>query len=88
MITIFEKFQSQKYSEGDYVLLDGDIFARIDKYGKFGDLIQYYVEIFDKIDNTFFNRRQWIDNDEIKRKLNSEEMKVINLALYSKKYNL
>lgn len=88
MITLFESFKSQKYEVGDYVLLDGDIFARIIKYGKFGDLIQYYIVIFDKVDNAFFNRKQWIDNDEIKRKLNSKEMKLINLAQYSKKYNL
>lgn len=87
MITLFENFQSPKYSEDDYILLDDDIFARIIKYGKFGDLIQYYIEVLNK-DNYNFINRHWIDEEDIERKLNQEEIKLINLALVAKKYNL
>ena len=84
-IKAFEKYI--KYSEGEYVSLGDSIIARINKYGNFGGEIQYYVEILDKENYTFFNNH-WVDEDDIERYLNSEEKEIVKFATDKIKFNL
>ena len=87
-IKIYEFQKINKYNIGDCVSLYDDIFARIIDYRYFdSEEPNYYIEIFNKINHKFFNNH-WIDQNDIERKLTLEEMKIIEFAEDTKKYNL
>ena len=77
-----------KYQIGDIVLLDTEnvIIGRIVDWKSWSDITtpDYYIEIFDKQNHIYFNRH-WIEEEEIERTIDKEEMK---LLLKANKYNL
>lgn len=91
MIKKFKVFETQlnpKYKIGDSILLDDEkiIIGRIVDWKSWSDITSpdYYIEIFDKQKHRYFNSH-WIDEDEILRKIDKEEMKFL---LTTNKYNL
>ena len=85
---VFERKLEPKYNIGDTVLLDDDtiIIGRIIDWESWIDIESpdYYIEIFDKQHITYFNRH-WVDESEILRKIDKDEMKIL---LNANKYNL
>ena len=96
MIKKFENFKEEKYKIGDYVLLD--------KYHKWTiDLICEIIDINydDDLEKNSYRIRTthlseinsyhvlfWIKQNEIEKKLSSEEIEQYKIEKYAKKYNL
>lgn len=84
---IFERLKF-KYSTGDYVKIDDEIFAKIIDLKSWEDMDvpDYYCEIFFIKDN--FRSKSWTDENQIKRKLTEEEIERVKIIEDAKKYNL
>jgi hypothetical protein len=82
----YEKFFELKYNIGDYIKFKKNIFAY--PYAKIVNTnsltTTYKVEMF------FFDKLiiGWINEDQIERKLNSEEIERFDLRLMTNKYNI
>lgn len=84
-----KQFESLKYYEGEYILLEDEIIAKINKISNFIDnkFYQYYIEILDKETGNFFNRH-WINKDEIERRLNKKEKEFVKMVTSKNKFNI